>query len=743
VNTLAERELAEVGTPLELEEDTLDLVRYWRAVNRNKWRIAALVAAVGVLAYLVAQSLPPVYRGTASVLIESNKPKIVSIEEVYSMAAGAQREYYQTQYEILKSRELAAQLVERLKLTAHPLYDPRQRPAPFWHEWLPEGFLAQARPAPSAAAIEQAVIKAVQDGTSVQLVRGSQIVRVSFDSRDRELAARVPNALAEIFIDADLDARMKMTQKAMSFINSQVGDLRKKVSEAEKALQAFRERERIIDTKGLAQSGASRQVEDLSKQLIEARAKRVEAEHTYNQVAGALKGGASAAALETLPAIQRHPLVLRLKETEGDAEKRLNEASRRYGPEHPKMVAAESELRSARENLRRQIASVAQTVTREYEVARANEQAVERALTAAKADIQDLNRKEFQLSSLERDVTTTRQLYEMFVQRLKETNISGEMQSAIARVIDPAVVPESPSGPNRRLIVGLSVLGALLLGLSLALLVERLDNTVKTSHDVEAKLGVPALGVVQLTRVKRGEQLERLFLEDPQTSFAEAIRTIRSAVLLSALDSAKKIVVVTSSIPEEGKTTIAANLALALGQVKKTLLIDADMRRPKIGRILGGRQALLGLSEMCAGSAKLEQCVYPVANTQVQVLPSGKVPPNPQELLASQRFEQIFAQLAGMFDIIVLDSPPVQLVSDALVLSRLATEVVYVVKADETPYPLARQGVRKLLRINAPVIGAVLNQLDVVKADKYYGEYSGYGRRYYGKKHAYGYTGKP
>jgi capsular exopolysaccharide synthesis family protein len=304
------------------------------------------------------------------------------------------------------------------------------------------------------------------------------------------------------------------------------------------------------------------------------------------------------------------------------------------------------------------------------------------------------------------------------------------------------VAPQAPFGPNRRAIVGVSLLAALLLAVSLALLIERLDNTVKTTREVEQRLGIPSLGVVQYARVKRGQQLERVFLDEPQTSVAEAFRTVRSAVMLSALDSPKKIVLVTSSLPEEGKTTVAANLALALGQVKKTLLVDADMRRPKIGRVFAGKEALPGLSELCAGAVTAEQCVYPIAETQVSVLASGRVPPNPQELLASQRFEEILRALSAEYDIVVLDSPPLQLVSDALVLSRLASGVLYVVKADDTPYPLARRGVRKLLRVDAPVIGAVLNQLDIVKADRYYGEYSGYGRRYHNKKYGYGYTGK-
>jgi capsular exopolysaccharide synthesis family protein len=484
-------------------------------------------------------------------------------------------------------------------------------------------------------------------------------------------------------------------------------------------------------------------VEELTTSLLDARRRRNEAAYAWQQVT-ALAQGKSQEALESIPAIQKHPLVLKLREAEAEAARRHADASKRYGPDHPRMVAAETELKSARENARRGLAGAVQTVTREYESARANEDAIERTLNTARGDIQNLNRKEFQLAALEREVATSRQFYDMFVQRYKETSITGEMHNPIARVVDPAIVPSGPSGPNRRLIVGLALFAALLVALSLALLLERLDNTIKSSHEVETRLGVPTLGVLNITKVKSGVHLERIFLEDPQTSFAEAIRTIRSGVMLSSIDSPKKIVLVTSSVPEEGKTTVASNLAFALGQVKKTLLIDADMRRPKIGRILGGANAnLTGLSQLVTGEAPLERCVYPVAQgSQLSVLPAGRIPPNPLELLASHRFTEAIERLAAAYDVIVIDSPPVQLVSDALVLSNLATDVVYVVKADDTPYPLARLGIRRLRRVNAPILGVVLNLLDAVKADRYYGEYSGYGRRYYNRKYGYGYTPK-
>jgi capsular exopolysaccharide synthesis family protein len=242
---------------------------------------------------------------------------------------------------------------------------------------------------------------------------------------------------------------------------------------------------------------------------------------------------------------------------------------------------------------------------------------------------------------------------------------------------------------------------------------------------------------VHKTRLKRGQSIERLFLEDASAEFSEDIRTLRSGVLLSGLDSPQKTVLVTSSLPEEGKSTIAANLAFALSQVKKTLLIDADMRRPQIGQILGVPANTPGLSNLVAGELGPDKCVFSVKGSDLFVLPSGRIPANPLELLSAHRFVEVIDRLKGLFEAIVIDSAPVQMVSDPLVIAQVATAVLYVVKADDTPYPVARQGIRRLRRVNAHILGVVLNQLDVAKAEKYYGEYSGYGRRYYRK---YGYA---
>lgn len=750
MNTLTRQELDSLKfEPHQPELESLDLVRYWRAVARNKWRILALVVLVGVLAHLYSLTLPPVFRGTATVMVEGSRPRTsangVSMEDLYVAYNGTTRDYYLTQFEIIKSRDFAEKLVRVMGLTRHPEFDPRQAVKPWYADlvslpaWLTPGSRSANAPAPSDRDLEEGVVSAVMGRTSLQPVRNTQLVKVSFDARDPELAARIPNTLATIYIVADLESRVETARRSVDYLSQQARDLKDKVQESERALQQYREREKIVDAKGVSMAGASRQLEDLTTSLVEARRKRADLEALYKQV-NAASQTRSGESLENLPIILKHPAVQRSKEIESEAERRLSDASKRYGPEHPRLVAAQADYKIAQENLKKQVNAVIGSVSKDYELAQANEAAIEQALARSKGDIQAHNRKEFELQSLEREVASNRQLYESFMQRSKETR-AGDMPYAIARIIDEARPPKGPYGPNKRLIVGLSVLAALLAGVSLALLVERLNNQVKSTHEVEGKLGVRALGVLPLTNPEGGMPLERMFRESNQNAFSEAIRTIRSSVLLSGLQSPRKVVLLTSSIPDEGKTCLATNLSFAFAQVKKTLLIEADMRRPKLGGVLGDDGSRPGLSELVAGTANAGRCIFEIAGSNLHVMLAGQVPPNPLELISSPQFAAVMEKLKEQYEIIVIDSPPVQLVSDAVMLAQMATSVLFVVRADSTPYPVARHALNRLHRADAPVLGAVLNRIDLEKADAYYGEYSGYGNRYY-RKYGYYNAGK-
>ncbi len=724
------------------ESETLDLVEYWRSITKRKWSILGLVLLVCLLTTLAVFSMRPTFRSTATILIEQGKSKVVSIEEVYN-GMGGNREHYQTQVEIIKSYELTRKVVERLKLTTHPDFDPRQRETGIRDYLSPASWFGTKVP-PNEDDILKSIVKRVANDLQVQPVRNSQLAQISFSAYDKELSAKLPNALAEVYIESDLDSRVAMTQKAGAWLTERMSDLRVKLDASEKSLQDYRERERIVDVKGVAMSGASRALEQASTDLVAVRTKRAEAESLFNQVKSARQGRAGG--YESIPAVLRHPTVQKLKELEAEAERKLADASKRYGPDHPRMLQANAELASARDNAKRQIESVVAGVEKEYEVARANEQALERALGQSKSEIQGINRKEFQLGVLEREAQGNKQLYDMFVTRFKETNVAGDLQSTVARVVDPANTPNVAYAPKKVQIVSIAAAVALLIGVMLSLLLDRISNTINTAAEIESRLGLPMLGYLQKMAGsgKKSMSSEQAFLTDSQSLFSESIRTIRTSILMSALDSPKKVIVVTSSVPSEGKTTVCFNLACALAQVKKSvLLVDGDMRRPKIARLVGREKNAPGLSNMVSGVAPISECIVKHEQGGFHVLTAGFVPPNPLELLSSGKFAEVLDKLKEAFDVVLIDSPPVGLVSDAIVLSQSANEVIYVIKADSTPHQLARGGIKRLALANAPLLGVVLNQLDLERAEKYYGEYSGYGRYSGYKGYAYGYGQSP
>lgn len=722
-----------------------ELVRYWRAINRHRLGIILLVVATGALAAMYAFSLPPVYRGVATVLFDPVRKKSVTNEEIYESWTSTPRDYYLTQMEIMKSRDYTERLVRTLNLTRHPSYDPRQRQTEKgWVASLLDRFKStdaeKTQPTDSAAEfneeeIKESVVSQVMGGITITQTRNTQLVKVSFDSNDPALAERVPNTLSMIYIVEDLEARSGSARQSMSFLSAQSEKLKSQLAESERELQRFRESQKIVVTKGLSLSDATRRLEGLTASLEEARRKRSDAESLYKQVAAAARGQ-SRTALETLPVLQKDPTLQRYKETEAEAERRASEASKRYGPEHPRIISVQSDLKLAREAVHRQINTVADSVAKEFEIAKSNEASIAQAQSRATVEAQAFNRSEFPLTRLERNVESNRRLYEAFIQRANEVRI-GDIQQPIARIVDMSRTPGGPSGPNRQRIVMLWMVGALFAGVGIALFLTLLDKGIKTGLDLESRLEIKAIGVLPRMKSTPDAPLDRMVIEDNSNTFSEGMRTIRSDVQLSTLDSPHKTVLVTSSIPGEGKTTVACNLAFAFSQVKKTLLIEADMRRPKVARALNLETVHPGLSEFVSGDIGIEKCVHPVAGSDLFVLQSGKVPLNPLEMLSSHRFAEAMESLKAMFEVIVIDSPPVELVSDSMVLSRHATAVLFVVKADHTPYPLARHSLIRLRRVGAPVLGAILNYFDVEKAHRYYGDYSSFGTEYYYRNYGY------
>lgn len=714
------------------EESKLELLEYWRSITKRKWMIAALGVVVAIAAGAIVFAMQPVYRSTATVLIEQKQMKLLSIDDVYG-GITEQKEHYQTQVEIIKSREVGLRVVKALHLWDVPEFDPRLAQKSRFAQMKAAFGVGEEKKVWTDDSLAEGAWKRFNKQLSVEPVRLSQLVKVGFESEDPRLAAQVANAVAKEYIDSDREARFKMTQQANAWLQERTQTLRDRLSGSEQALQAYRDKQGIATLSGSAQTMVGEQVAQITQRLMEARARLAEAESSYQQVKAIKNGDYSA-----VPAVIRTGAVADAKKQEADASLRVAELGQRYGAEHTKMIEAQSQLKAARDNLNRQMQAVADSLTHEYDTARNTVRAMESALGSAKSTVQTQNREEFQLGVLQREVDSNKQLYDMFMSRAKETNVSDDLQKTVARVVDQAVPSSTPVKPQKPQIVTIAFVLGLLVGVLTSLLLDKLDNTIKGMEDAERRLHVPVLAALPQLDEKEGKAAVTMFLDQPDSLLSESIRTARTGVLLSDLDVSHKIVLVTSSVPGEGKTTISINLALAHAQTKRTLLIDADMRKPQVAARLALPPGAKGLSNLVSGAAQLAECIHRVPKSTLDVLPVGDIPPHPLELILSLKFRETLSKLSQVYDIILVDSPPVELVSDALVLSPMATSTIFVARAMDTPTPLVRKGIVRLKRAGGKLLGVVVNHLDFKKSQRYYGEYSGYGGRYYGKD-KYGY----
>ena len=709
-----------------VDDGGIELREYLNILSNYKWAVITLSLTITILSALYIYSQTPMYRATATILLDPQKQQVISIQEVYGLP-NVYYEYYQTQLQIIKSRELLGRVVDKLNLKPGSLAIPEAQKPKFsfnWRSWIPDGWLPQPA-APAAINIvkrdpRDAIINQLTGMLDVSLVSDSQLVKISFDSHNPKLTADLANALADVYIESGLVARLETTRNASAWITEHLKDLKQKVDDSSHALQAYLEKEKLVDAKGV-DSIAVRELDDVSTELVTAGQNRSEAEAVYRQVM-ALQGQ-PLEAYESVPAVLRDPQVHSAKTTQAEAQRKVSELSERYGPKHPKMIAAVTDLDTANKNLQAQIKNVIESVKKEYEVARAKESHLLVAKQSAKNEISEINRKSNELKILQQELDSNRQLYDLFLNRFKETKVTDDLHTSDVRIVDRAQVPGAPYKPNKQRFITISFITALILSIILVFIIESLDNTLSTTGQVENKLFLPVLGILPKLNIwlKKDIKAMRYFTDKKHSSFSENIRTIRTSVLLNDIDTSKKIILVTSSVPEEGKSIVAVNLALALAQMGKTLLIDADMRKPSIEKVFGMKKNEPGLTHFIAGTHELKECLHYFEDEKLHVMPAGQIPSNPLELLSSSRFEKTATGLLQYYDYIVFDSAPAIPVSDPVVLSRIADVTIYVVKADTTPFQLARTGIKKLNAVNARILGVVLNQVNPARRPKRYG----------------------
>ncbi len=722
------------------QETMIDFGRYWETIAKRKWKILFFALFMAALVAAIVMSITPMYRATATLLIESQEAKVVSIEEVYGFG-GQSKEYFQTEFEILKSRSLIEKVVRKLNLVKPPEFHQEQQSLVWYKDILPESLglklflpveksefiVGTAKNIESEDVVFNAVVKHFMTRLSISPVRKTQIVRISFDAEDPQLAKDVANAMANGYIDNHLDAKMELTSKVTRWMVERLGGLSVKLKEAEERLQNFREQENLVDIQGGTLSES--ELKELASRLLVAQQEFNRAQSLRQQVIS-INDGENIDGYESISAVLQNPLVRDLSIERARAGARISELSKRYGSKHPKMIAAHSEFNSTDESLRKQVKRVVDGVINDYYVALANVNDLTSALVEAKTESHSISRKQYRLRELAREVLTTQELYDTFLKRIKETSATSSLKTANARVVDPAIKPTIPVKPKKALLIMLAFAVSVVFGVVVAFFLDALNNTFQRVEDVEAILNLRVLGIVPTIKKikKRKLEMSRLFFDKDNSGFSEAIRTIRTGLVLSGVNKPHKVIMVTSSVPGEGKTTFSSNLAFALGKVEKVIYIDADMRRPCVAKNFGFQAGQPGVANVISGTAGVSECTHRVDG--IDIILAGIVPPNPQELLSSKRFGTLLSRLAEKYDRVIIDSPPVNAVSDPLLLSVNADAVIYVTRAGATKREQVKAGVGRLLQANASILGLVLNFVDISKQRGKTRGYDGYFDQY-------------
>lgn len=709
-------------------EEVIDLRKYFSVINRAKWRILALAVLVSALTVFVVLNMKPVFSSRATLLIEAEQAKAVKIDEVYGINS-AQQEYYLTQFEILKSRTIAETVIDKMNLAAHPEFIPEKSWQSYIKDLLP--FLTTARVEETAEQKafrkREKLVNEFISRLSIDPVRKTQLVNIVFEANDAKLAAEIANAIGEAYIDSQLAAKMGITQKASDWLGGRLGELRLQLDTSEKALQDFRLREGLVDVAGVRSLG-SQELERLGQEVTQMRTKKAQIDSFARVIRQ--YGTDNLERLESMPEVTSHPGVQNVKRELISAERKFSELSKVYGPKHPKLLAAKSEVASVQQSLRDQIRRLLAGMTEEANTIEQNLASLESEMARAKGQYQDLSGKEAEYQRLMREVETNRQLFNTFMARQKETEVTGDFNAAIARFTDRAVPAVEPVKPNRKLIVVLAFVAAVGFGIVVAFVMDALNDTIKNTREVETVLQQRALGVVPKVEGKKQlTELNRTFFSQDSRQFAESVRSIRTSLSLLGLERPLQVLMVTSSLPEEGKSTVSSNLAFGFRQLESVLLIDADMRKPTIAKRFGIPAFQPGLANYLSGTETLDACIVKDEQSNVDIMPAGSIPMNPLELLSNPALAQLLTELRGRYQKIIIDTPPVQAVSDALVVSTLTDAAVVVVKADYTRSGIVQLSLSKLINAHARVVGVVLNDLDMKLAERYYGNMGYY--KYY------------
>src|SRR6202522_859146 len=708
------------------------LLDYLIILRKHQWLIITFLLTVVTVVTIASFKMKPVYEAAARVEVDKESQNMVPFPDSNSFGEYEDSEnYIETQSKILQSATLPLMTIKSMDLPRYPELG---------------GTSAVSTIHEGAIARRPAILGAFLGRLGVKRVTNSRLIQVQFEAEDPQLAAAMVNAHLQNFVEQNFRSKFDATTQATTWLSSELEELRIKVEKSEDARIAYKRENQIwqIDEK---QDITTQKLADLSKAVTDAQTDVAQREALYRM---ALSGN-----VDALPAARTNEVISALVKHKSELDELYAEALDQYGPNFPKVLRIAAQQKEVEQNLADARKVMVESVGVEFDTAKTHVELLQEALDKQKAEANDLAEKLVQYHILQHDAESNKQLYDGLLQKLKEAGITTGLRSTNIRVVDPALAPASPSRPQKARNIFLAVLVGLVGGLGLALFREYLDNTVKSPDDIEALTGLPSLAVVpslpglpstqgRLSRLAReaapqsatGPRVELLSYIQPKSQISEAFRALRTSLLLSQADHPPQVILVTSALPREGKTTAAVNLAVTLAQLgDRTLLIDSDLRKPGIRRalnLLSGNEK--GLSSYLAGVTNLDEIVVPhPVISNLETITTGPVPPSPADLLSSRRMREAISELRLRFKFIVIDSPPVMAATDAVIVSSLTDGVLLVARSGETPKEAFTRTRDLLGAVKCRILGVVLNAVDSSAPDYYYSY------RYYPYAYGYGY----
>lgn len=710
------------------------LLGYWRVLRKRRWTILATFAIVFVLAVIATLHMTRLYQAVSRIAVYPENSNVLGLKDLENATPGDDWDYnvaLETQLSILRSDELALKVIDTLHLDNSPSF--------MGSEAVTESRGLRAASLGRDPERLATMLGIFRRGLTVQVVPRTRVIEISYMHHDAQLAAEIANTLVKTFIEENFRTKYESTSQTADWLSKELSDLQLKVQTSEEKLVRYQKENGIvgIDEK---QNIVTAKLDELNKELTEAQTDRIQKEANFKL---AQTGDPSA-----FTKLDADNLLEKLRAQESELQSQYAQMTTQFGSGYPKVAELKSQIKQVQASIGTEQTRLLARVRDEYLAAVQREKLLSSAFNQQKQEANQLSEAAIEYTALKRDADTNRQLYQDLLQRLKEASVTAGLRSSNIRVVDVARIPIEPAKPNVPRNIALGFLLGLAGGVGLAFLQESLDTTIANLEELTAITALPALGTIPLQlgangRRRRltagaagGEEKESagpVSHVRPKSEAAESYRALRTSILLSSFGAPPKVILVTSALPQEGKTTVSTNSAMVLAQKGgRVLLVDADLRRPGISKALGIKSSA-GLSTVLSGVDKVEEAIVPFAQLpNLYVLPAGPIPPNPVELLGSAVMKDYIARWRNEFDHIIIDTPPCLSVTDSVVLSVEADRVILVARSGQTPKAALRRASELLTQVNARVMGVVLNAFNMRSADGYYYYYgSKYASRYY------------